>query len=269
MAITCASRLFTLQDIGSRLLHIVAWSQHSILSMALLSHVSSKHLSALDTGCSSVACSLPFAEGCPTCGNVVLGPGIGDSSLDIAEWYSCCTVLSMPLPWDVAVIPTLSISGQRLSGTTNGVPCIASLGMWVQRSLCASGASLESWACGSSHSCGSMTSTSLLSHGAEATTCLDNWQALSCGGDAPQGLSPASTVGSRSLALWELSFPACFVIRWASLGLVQIIAHAVGGGTPMCSLCRLCFFVDSTSHLLHTTQKSVMDTADFGTHLSC
>ena len=85
MAVTHTSRLFMLQDTGSRLLHIITWSLHSILSMALSSHVLSKHLSALDAGCSSVAHSLPFSEGCPTCGNVTRGPGIGESSLNITE----------------------------------------------------------------------------------------------------------------------------------------------------------------------------------------
>ena len=63
--------------------------------------------------------------------------------------------------------------------------------------------------------------------------------------------------------------PMHFAIRWASLRLAQIVAHATGGGTPTRLLCRPHFFAGSTSHLLHTTQKSVMDTADFGTHLSC
>ena len=131
MAVTHASRSFMLRDTGSRLLHIVTWSLHSILSMALSSHVSLKCLLALNAGCSSTACSLPFAKGCPACRNIALGPGIGDSSLNIPEWYSCCTVLSMPLPWDVAVIPASSIAGRHMSGTTNGVPCITSLGTWV------------------------------------------------------------------------------------------------------------------------------------------
>ena len=185
MAVTCTSRLFTLRDTGSRLLHIIAWSLRSILSMALSNHVSSKHLSALDAGYSSAACSLPFTEGCPACGNVTLGPGVGDSFLNITEQYSYCTVLSTPLPWDVAVIPASSIAGWHMSGTTNGVPCIASLGMWVQRSPHTLGASLESWACGSLHSCGSTSSTCLLSHGAEATTGSDNCPVLLCGGDTP------------------------------------------------------------------------------------
>ena len=36
----------------------------------------------------------------------------------------------------------------------------------------------------------------------------------------------------------------------------------------MCLLFNPHFFVSSTSHLLHTTQKGVMKTADFGTHLA-
>ena len=123
----------------------------------------------------------PVTKGCPACGKVTLGPGVRDLSLDIAEWYSCCTVLSTPLPQDMAVIPTSSIAGQHVSGTTNGVPCITSLGTWVRRSPHASGASLESWVRDSSRSCGLMSSTCLLSHGAKATTCSDDCPALSCG----------------------------------------------------------------------------------------
>ena len=214
-------------------------------------------------GCSSAACSLPFAKGCPTCRKVALGPGVRVSSLDIAGWYSCCTVLSMPLPWNVAVIPTLSIAGWHVSRTTNGVPCIASPGTWVQRSPHALGTSLESQACGSSRSCGSPSSTCFLSRGAEATTHSDDCPVLLCGSDAPQGLSPADCWLHGDFR------PTHFVIGWASLRLVWIIAHAMGGGTPMHSLCSLHFFAGSTSHFLHKTQKSVMNTADFGTHLSC
>ena len=175
------------------------------------------------TGCSSAACSLPFTKGCPTCGNAALGPGIRNSSLDIAEWYSFCTVLSTPLPWDVAVIPVLSIAGWCVSGTTNGVPCVTLLGMWVHRSPCTSGASLELRACNSSHSCGSTSSTCLLSHGAEATTHSDNCPALSCGGDAPRGLSSASTVASGPLASWELWFLCILQFNGPTSGWVGLL----------------------------------------------
>ena len=207
MAITRALRSFTLQDTGSRLLPIICWSLRTILSMALSSHVSLKCLLALDAGCSSTAHFLPSTEGCPACRNVALGPGIGDSSLDIAEQYSCCTILSIPLPWDMAVIPALSTAGQHVSGTNSDVPCIASLGTWVQRSPHTSGTSLESWVRDSLLSCGLMSLTCLLSHGAEATIRLDDCPVLLCGGDTPRGLLPVSAVGSGSLALWELLFP--------------------------------------------------------------
>ena len=168
---------------------IVAWSLCSIHSMALSSHVLLKCLSALDAGCSSTARPLPFAKGCPTCRNVTLGPGVGYSSLDITEWYSFCTVLSMPLPRPVAVIPTLSIAGRHVSGTTIGVPCILSLGAWVRRSPCTSDPSLELWVCDSSCSSGLMLSTCLLSRGAKATTCSDDCPVSSCGSNSPRGLS--------------------------------------------------------------------------------
>ena len=154
--------------------------------MALMSHVSSKRLSALNTGCSSAAHSLPFTEGCPVSGSLAFGPGVGDSSLDIAERYSHCTILSMPLPQDVAVIPASSIARQRVSGTTHGVPCVSSLVTWGG-SPCDPAASLESRVCDSSHSCGSMSSTSLLSHRAEAATCLDDCPVLSYGGNTSRG----------------------------------------------------------------------------------
>ena len=141
--------------------------------MALKSHVSSKRLLALDVGCSSAARSLPFAEGCPVSGNLAFGPGVGDSSLDIAERYSCCTVLSAPLPREVAVIPASSTAGRRVSGTTRGVPCISSFVAWGE-TLRDSDASPESRVRGSSHSCGSTSSTCLLSRGAEAATHSDD-----------------------------------------------------------------------------------------------
>ena len=146
--------------------------------MTLKSHVLLKRLSALDTGCFSAAHSLPFAEGCPVSRNLAFGPGVGDSSLDIAEQYSCCTILSTPLPRDVAVIPVSSIAGRRVSGTTHGVPCVSSFVVWGE-ALRDSDASPELWVHDSSHSCGSMSSTCLLSRGAEAATRLDDCPALS------------------------------------------------------------------------------------------
>ena len=122
MAITRTPRSFTLGAMASRLLCIVACILRSILSMALMSHVSSKRLLALDVGCSSVAHSLPLTEGCPVSGSLAFSLGVRDSSLNIVEQYSHCTVLSMPLPWDMAVISASSIAGRRVSGTTHGVP---------------------------------------------------------------------------------------------------------------------------------------------------
>ena len=63
--------------------HIAAWSWCSILSMALISHVSSGRLLGLCTGHSPAACSLPFAMGCPIRGKLALGPGVGDSSHNV------------------------------------------------------------------------------------------------------------------------------------------------------------------------------------------
>ena len=239
--------------------------------MALSSHVSLKRLSALNAGCSFTACSLFFAKGCPACKNVALGPGIRDSSLDITEQYSFCTVLSTPLPRDVTVIPMLSIAGRHVSGTTIGVPCISSLGAWVHRYPCASDASLESWFHDSSHSCGSTLSTCLLSHGAEATTRSDDFPALSCGGDAPRGPLLASTVASGLLALQELSFLHILQFDDPASGWVRSSLMTQGAEPPLihCVAHEASrFFVGSTSHLLHTRQESVMITEDFGTHLA-
>ena len=134
-------------------------------------------------------------------------PVVGDSSLDIAEWYSCCTVLPTSLPRDVAVIPASPIAGQHESGTTSGVSCVTSLVAWVQRPPHISSASLESQVHDSSHSCGSTSSTCPLSRGAEAATCSDDCPVLSCGSNAPRGLSSAPTVASGSLTSWGLLFP--------------------------------------------------------------
>ena len=84
---------------------------------------------------------------------------------------------------------------------------------------------------------------------------------------------PTRSVVSVHCCQWIVGFagtfiPACSAIWWSSLWLGQIIAHDARGGTPTHSLRSLCFFAGSTSHLLHTTQKSVMITEDFGTHLA-
>ena len=216
---------------ASRLLRIVAWILRSVLSMALTSHVLLKRLLALDAGCSSAARSLPFTEGCPVSGNLAFGPGIGDSSLDIAERYSCCTVLSTPLPWDVAVIPASSIAGQRMSGTTSGVPCVPSFVAWGHPPR-DSGASPESRV-HDSCSCGLTSSTCLLSRGAEAATRSDNCPALSCGGNAPRGLSSASTVASGSLTSWGLSFPRVLQFDDPASGWVGSLLTTRGAGPPL------------------------------------
>ena len=114
MAITRAPRSLMLHKIGSRLLHIIAWRLHSILPWlfrAMFHQSTSQH---------STRAVCPQLTLCPSLRAALLAgrspwvqaSGIHDhSSLDIAEWYSCCTILSMTLPQDVAVIPVSSIAG--------------------------------------------------------------------------------------------------------------------------------------------------------------
>ena len=200
--------------------------------MALTSHVSSKRLSALDAGFSSAAHSLPLAKGCPVSRSLAFGPGVGDSSLDIAERYSCCTILSTPLPWDVAVISASSIAGQRVSGTTRGVPCVSSLVAWGGFP-CDPATSLESWVHDSSRSCGSMSSTCLLSHGAKAATCSDDCPALSYGGNTSRGLLSASAVTSGSLTSRGLSFPHILQFDDPASGWVGSLLTTRGAEPPL------------------------------------
>ena len=91
-----------------------------------------------------------------------------------------------------------------LDGACQGPPVVFPASQVPPRDL---GASPESQVHDSLHSCGLTSSTCLLSRGAEAATCSDDCPALSCGGNAPQGLSSASTVTSGSLTSWGLSFP--------------------------------------------------------------
>ena len=121
---------------------------------------------------------------------------------------------------------------QRMSGTTRGVPCVSSLIAWGG-SPRNPAASLESRVRDSSRSCGSTSSTSLLSHGAEAVTCLDDCPALSYGGNTSRGLSSASAVASRSLTSQGLSFPRVLQFDDPASGWVRSLLTTRGAEPPL------------------------------------
>ena len=149
-----------------------------------------------------LACVFPLGKGWSTHNGHVLGPAVGTFVLDRVVQDCSHACFFPPLPGDLSVAFPSSLAGRHVSANTNGVRCIASPDMWVQSSPHAPGASQASWAVDSPCSCGLTSSTCLLSHGAKASTCLDDCPVLPCGGNTSRGLSSASAVTSRILASW-------------------------------------------------------------------
>ena len=142
---------------------------------------------------------------------LTLGPGVRDSSHDIAAWYLCRTIFSTSLPHKVAVIPALSISVRHVAVNTNGAHCVSLLGMWVLHSLCSFDASRDSWSGDSTCSCSLSSGLQVLCSlspvdlhpelWGQSSTCSDSCLGFPWVLCSPWGSLSVSAVSSRSLAL--------------------------------------------------------------------
>ena len=154
--------------------------------MTLKSHVSSKRLSALEAGCSSAARSLPFAEGCPISGR--REPCLQSRCRGFIPRHRRAVLLLYHSLYatttghgshsHVVHCWSARVRDHSWCSLPHGVPCISSFVAWGE-TLHDSDASPESRVHGSSRSCGSTSSTCLLSRGAEAATRSDDCPALS------------------------------------------------------------------------------------------
>ena len=141
-------------------------------------------LSALCRDGMGLARALPFGKGWSARNGHVLGPAVRTFVLDGVVWDCSRACFFPPLAGDLSAAFPSSLAGWRVSANTNGVHCIASLGAWVRSSPHTPGASQAPRAIDSPRSCGSTSSTCLLSHGAEASTRSDDCLVLPCSGNA-------------------------------------------------------------------------------------
>ena len=78
-----------------------------------------------------LAHALPFGKGWSACNGRVLGPAVGTFVLNgmVRDCSRAC--FFPPLAGDLSAAFPSSLAGWRVSANTNGVRCVASLGMWV------------------------------------------------------------------------------------------------------------------------------------------